>query len=239
MKNGPSPKWLQQRLIAIGLRPINALVDITNYVTFDRGRPLHVFDAKKVAGNLVVRRARDGEKVLALDGREYELTPEMCVIADEDGVESIAGIMGGEHSGCDENTTDVLIESALWEPLNIARTGRELGIITDARYRFERGVDPEFMVPGVELATKMVLDFCGGEPTETEVVGYAGHTPKIVSVPAFRSEAADRHRGAEGGKPRHLEAPRLRAEGRRRCGRCGRCRPGGLISTARPTSSRR
>ena len=103
VKNGPSPKWLQQRLIAIGLRPINALVDITNYVTFDRGRPLHVFDAKKVAGNLVVRRARDGEKVLALDGREYELTPEMCVIADDNGVESIAGIMGGEHSGCDEN----------------------------------------------------------------------------------------------------------------------------------------
>ena len=125
VKNGPSPKWLQQRLLAIGLRPINALVDITNYITFDRGRPLHVFDADKVAGNLVVRRARDGEKVLALDGREYALTPEMCVIADDNGVESIAGIMGGEHSGCDETTTDVLIESALWEPLNIARTGRD------------------------------------------------------------------------------------------------------------------
>ena len=165
VKNGPSPKWLQQRLIAIGLRPISALVDITNYVTFDRGRPLHVFDAAKVAGNLVVRRARDGETVLALDGREYTLTPEMCVIADDNGVESIAGIMGGEHSGCDENTTDVLIESALWDPINIARTGRTLGIITDARYRFERGVDPEFMVPGLELATKLVLDFCGGTPT--------------------------------------------------------------------------
>lgn len=183
VKNGPSPKWLQQRLIAIGLRPISALVDITNYVTFDRGRPLHVFDAKKVAGNLVVRRARDGEKVLALDGREYTLTPQMCVIADDNGVESIAGVMGGEHSGCDENTTDVLIESALWDPITTARTGRTLGIITDARYRFERGVDPEFMVPGVELATKLVLEFCGGEPTETEVVGYAGHTPKIVSFP--------------------------------------------------------
>ncbi|MER8647608.1 phenylalanine--tRNA ligase subunit beta [Mesorhizobium sp. M0586] len=183
VKNGPSPKWLQQRLIAIGLRPISALVDITNYVTFDRGRPLHVFDAAKVAGNLTVRRARDGEKVQALDGREYTLTPEMCVIADEDGVESIAGIMGGEHSGCDENTTDVLIESALWDPITTARTGRTLGIITDARYRFERGVDPEFMVPGVELATKLVLEFCGGEPTETEVVGYAGYKPKIVSFP--------------------------------------------------------
>ncbi|MEQ1941072.1 phenylalanine--tRNA ligase subunit beta [Mesorhizobium sp. VNQ89] len=183
VKNGPSPKWMQQRLIAIGLRPINALVDITNYVTFDRGRPLHVFDASKVRGNLVVRRAKDGEKVLALDGREYELTPEMCVIADDNGVESIAGIMGGEHSGCDENTTDVLIESALWEPLNVARTGRELGIITDARYRFERGVDPEFMIPGVELATKMVLELCGGHAGETQVVGYTCHTPKIVSFP--------------------------------------------------------
>ncbi|MER9023033.1 phenylalanine--tRNA ligase subunit beta [Mesorhizobium sp. M0815] len=183
VKNGPSPKWLQQRLLAIGLRPISALVDITNYVTFDRGRPLHVFDAAKVTGNLTVRRARDGEKVLALDGREYTLTPEMCVIADQDGIESIAGIMGGEHSGCDENTTDVLIESALWDPIATARTGRTLGIITDARYRFERGVDPEMMIPGVELATRLVLDFCGGTPTQTEVVGYAGHRPKIVSFP--------------------------------------------------------
>ena len=183
VKNGPSPKWMQQRLLAIGLRPINALVDITNYVTFDRGRPLHVFDAKKVAGNLLVRRGREGDKVLALDGREYALTPEMCVISDDNGVESIAGVMGGEHSGCDENTTDVLIESALWAPLNVARTGRTLGIITDARYRFERGVDPEFMVPGVELATKLVLELCGGQPTKTDVVGYAGHTAKVVSLP--------------------------------------------------------
>lgn len=183
VKNGPSPKWMQKRLIAIGLRPINTLVDITNYITFDRGRPLHVFDAKKVAGNLVVRRAKDGEKVLALDGREYELTPEMCVIADDKGVESIAGIMGGELSGCDENTTDVLIESALWDALNVARTGRALGIITDARYRFERGADPEYMVPGLELATRLILDLCGGEPTEAQVVGYAGHKPKIVPFP--------------------------------------------------------
>jgi phenylalanyl-tRNA synthetase beta chain len=183
VKNGPSPKWMQQRLMAIGLRPINALVDVTNYVTFDRGRPLHVFDAAKVKGNLVVRRAREGEKVLALDGREYALTAEMCVIADDAGVESIAGIMGGEHSGCDEATTDVLIESALWNPLNIARTGRELGIITDARYRFERGVDPEFMAPGLELATRMVLDLCGGEATGAAVVGYAGHEPKSLAFP--------------------------------------------------------
>ncbi len=183
VKNGHSPKWLQQRLLAIGLRPINALVDITNYITFDRGRPLHVFDARKVAGNLVVRRAKDGEKVLALDGREYTLTQDMCAIADDNSVESIAGIMGGEHTGSDEATVDVLIESALWDPIATARTGRELGIITDARYRFERGVDPEFMVPGLELATRMVLDFCGGTPSEIEVTGYAGHQPRIVSFP--------------------------------------------------------
>jgi phenylalanyl-tRNA synthetase beta chain len=183
VKNGPSPKWLQQRLKAIGLRPINALVDITNYITFDRGRPLHVFDAAKVKGDLVVRRAREGETVLAFDGREYKLGPQNCIIADDNGPESIAGIMGGEHSGCDENTTDVLIESALWNAFNIARTGRELGIITDARYRFERGVDPEFMVPGVELATRMVLDLCGGTPAEIEVVGYTQPEPKKVSFP--------------------------------------------------------
>ena len=122
--NGPSPEWMQRRLRAIGLRPINALVDITNFITHDRGRPLHVFDAAKVKGDLVVRRAMPGETVLALDGKTYALDPEVCVIADEDGVESIAGIMGGEASGCDESTTDVLIESALWEPLNVAATGR-------------------------------------------------------------------------------------------------------------------
>ena len=124
VKNGPSPVWMQKRLKAIGLRPINALVDVTNYMTFDQGRPLHVFDAAKVAGNLVVRRAKDGEKVLALDEREYSLNPANVVIADDNGIESIGGIMGGEHSGCDENTVDVLIESALWDPMNIARSGR-------------------------------------------------------------------------------------------------------------------
>ncbi len=183
VRNGPSPRWLQRRLKAIGLRPINALVDITNYITFDRGRPLHVFDAAKVKGNLVIRRAREGETVLALDGREYRLGPENCVIADDRGVESIAGVMGGEASGCDEGTTDVLIESALWNPANIARTGRDLGIVTDARYRFERGVDPEFMVPGLELATRMVLDLCGGSPGDASVTGYRGHAPKRIGFP--------------------------------------------------------
>jgi phenylalanyl-tRNA synthetase beta chain len=183
VRNGPSPKWMQQRLISIGLRPINALVDITNYITFDRGRPLHVFDLKKVSGNLVVRRGREGDEVLALDGRSYRLGSDNCVIADDKGVESIAGVMGGEHSGCDETTTDVLIESALWSPMNIAKTGRDLKIITDARYRFERGVDPEFMAPGLDLATQMVIDLCGGEASEAVVEGYAKAAAKSYSFP--------------------------------------------------------
>ena len=183
VKNGPSPRWMQQRLLAIGLRPINALVDITNYMTFDQGRPMHVFDAAKVTGNLTVRRAKEGETVLALDQREYKLGPNNVVIADENGIESIGGIMGGEHSGCDENTVDVLIESALWDPMNIAKSGRTLGIITDARYRFERGVDPEYMVPGLERTTELVLELCGGMPAKAEIVGYKGYEPKIVDFP--------------------------------------------------------
>ena len=183
VKNGPSPDWLQKRLTAIGLRPINALVDITNFITYDRGRPLHVFDAKKVNGNLTVRRAKSGETLLALDGRTYTLDDGVCVIADEKGVESLAGIMGGEESGCDENTTDVLIESALWNELNIAQTGRKLGINSDARYRFERGVDPNFTIPGLELATKLVLDFCGGEPSEIVVAGDLAAKDKVVDFP--------------------------------------------------------
>lgn len=185
VKNGPSPRWMQQRLIAIGLRPINALVDITNYLTFDRGRPLHVFDAAKVKGDLVVRRAKEGETLLALDGREYTLEPEMCVIADDNGVESIAGIMGGEHSGCDETTTDVLIEAAVWEPRSIARTGRRLGIVTDARYRNERGIDPAFNEPGMALATRMVMELCGGEPSRIDIAGrrYDPAERKVVCFP--------------------------------------------------------
>ncbi|MGB3041799.1 MAG: phenylalanine--tRNA ligase subunit beta [Xanthobacteraceae bacterium] len=183
VKNGPSPEWLQQRLTAIGLRPINALVDITNFMTYDRARPLHVFDARKVEGNLTVRHARDGEELLALDGKTYKLDPSICVIADDHGVESLAGIMGGEASGCDENTTDVLIESALWNEINIAQTGRKLGINSDARYRFERGVDPAFMVPGLELATKMVMDLCGGTPSDNVVVGKAFPDDRVIDYP--------------------------------------------------------
>ncbi len=183
VKNGPSPAWMQTRLKAIGLRPINALVDVTNYMTFDQGRPMHVFDAAKVKGDLTVRRAAEGETVLALDTREYKLGPNNVVIADDNGVESIGGIMGGEHSGCDENTTDVLIESALWDPINIAKSGRTLGIITDARYRFERGVDPEYMVPGLDRTTQLVLELCGGVAAEAKIVGYKGYEAKSVDFP--------------------------------------------------------
>jgi phenylalanyl-tRNA synthetase beta chain len=183
LRNGPSPGWLQKRLTAIGLRPNNALVDITNFITFDRGRPLHVFDAAKVRGDLAVRRAREGESLLALDGRTYDLDPSMVVIADDKGPESLAGIMGGEHSGCDETTTDVLIESALWDPLNIAQTGRKLGIVTDARYRFERGVDPAFALPGLELATRMVLELCGGTPSEPVLAGVVPEERRTIAFP--------------------------------------------------------
>src|ERR1700683_2062655 len=183
VSNGPSPEWLRKRLTSIGLRPINALVDITNFMTYDRARPLHVFDAAKVKGDLAVRRARDGETLEALDGRTYTLDAGVCVIADDHGVESLAGIMGGEASGCSEQTTDVLIESALWNEINIAQTGRKLGINSDARYRFERGVDPAFMVPGLEMATRLVMDICGGTPSENLVVGNAFGDDRIVDFP--------------------------------------------------------
>ncbi len=163
VRNGPSPDWMQARLKAIGLRPISALVDITNYFTFGLNRPLHVFDAAKVKGDLHIRAAREGETLLALDGKTYTLSPGQMVIADDHGPESLAGIMGGEASGCTPDTTDVFLESAYWDPITIAATGRALKINSDARYRFERGVDPAFTLPGLELATQMILDLCGGE----------------------------------------------------------------------------
>ncbi|KAF2991306.1 phenylalanine--tRNA ligase subunit beta [Methylocystis sp. MJC1] len=183
VKNGPSPSWLQKRLREIGLRPINALVDITNFLTFDRARPLHVFDANKVKGNLAVRRARAGETLLALDGKTHALDETMVVIADDNGVESIAGVMGGEVSGCSADTTDVLIESALWDPQNIAHTGRKLGIVTDARYRFERGVDADFALPGIELATQLVLQLCGGEASQLVIAGAVPRNARVVDFP--------------------------------------------------------
>ncbi|MFN3280879.1 MAG: phenylalanine--tRNA ligase subunit beta, partial [Tabrizicola sp.] len=163
VKNGPSPDWMQARLKAIGLRPISALVDITNYFTFGLNRPLHVFDAAKIKGDLVIRPAKEGETLLALDGKTYTFAAGHMVIADDQGPESLAGIMGGEASGCTPDTTDVFLESAFWDPITIAATGRALKINSDARYRFERGVDPAFTLPGLELATQMILDLCGGE----------------------------------------------------------------------------
>ncbi|MFG1361322.1 phenylalanine--tRNA ligase subunit beta [Xanthobacter pseudotagetidis] len=183
VKNGPSPQWLQDRLRAIGLRPINALVDVTNFMTFDRNRPLHVFDLKKVTGDLVVRRATAGETLLALDGKTYTLDESMCVIADGKGVESLAGIMGGEESGCDAATVDVVIESALWEPINIAQTGRRLGINSDARFHFERGIDPEFTLPGLDLATHLILEMCGGEASEVVLAGAIPDTTRTIAFP--------------------------------------------------------
>ena len=162
VKNGPSPDWLQQRLKAIGLRPISALVDVTNYFTFGLNRPLHVFDAGKVKGTLRIHAAAGGEEFLALDGKTYTLRPGMMAISDDAGVESLAGIMGGEVSGCSDATTDVFVESAFWDPITIAATGRTLKINSDARYRFERGVDPAFTLAGLDLATQMILDLCGG-----------------------------------------------------------------------------
>lgn len=188
VKNGPSPDWLQAKLRAIGLRPINTLVDITNFLTFDQNRPLHVFDAKKVHGNLVVRRAKEGESLLALDGKTYALDETMCVIADDRAVESLAGVMGGEESGCDETTVDVLVESALWEPINIAQTGRKLGLNSDARFRFERGIDPAFTLPGLEMATRLILDLCGGEASEVVLAGAIPDTTRVIEFPLSLTE---------------------------------------------------
>ncbi|RKF13987.1 phenylalanine--tRNA ligase subunit beta [Roseovarius spongiae] len=169
--NGPSPEWLQTRLRAIGLRPISALVDITNFFTYDRNRPLHVFDAAKVSGDLRIHRAAGGETLTALDDKEYTFSKGQVVISDDAGVESIAGVMGGAATGCTEETTDVFLESAFWDHVQIAHTGRALKINSDARYRFERGVDPAFTLPGLELATQMILDLCGGEPSNRVIAG--------------------------------------------------------------------
>ena len=182
--NGQSPKWMQRRLNAIGLRPINALVDMTNYITVDLGRPLHVFDADKVKGKkLVVRRGHDGDKLLALNGKEYALGHDNCVIADDNGVESIGGIMGGEATGCDENTKNVIIESALWDPRNVAMTGRALGLVSDARYRFERGVDPQFMEPGLDFASELAMKLCGGKPSQARTIGKQPVEKRTISFP--------------------------------------------------------
>lgn len=173
VKNGPSPDWLIQRLKSCGINAINALVDVTNFVAFDRARPLHVFDANKIEGNLKVRFAKAGETLEALDGKTYALDETMTVVCDRGGrrVVGIAGVMGGLATGCDETTTDVIIESAYFDPIRTAATGRKLNIVSDARYRFERGVDPEFTESGLELATRLILDHCGGEPAQRVIAG--------------------------------------------------------------------
>ncbi|MBM3480830.1 MAG: phenylalanine--tRNA ligase subunit beta, partial [Alphaproteobacteria bacterium] len=167
VRNGPSPRWLQDRLVAIGLRPISALVDITNYLTFDVGRPLHVFDAAKVDRGIVVRLARPGETIVTLNGKTYALAGTETVISDERGAaEGLGGVIGGEKSGCTEATTDVFVEAALFDAIRTAQTGRTHQIVSDARYRFERGLDPEAVVEGMEAATRMILELCGGEASE-------------------------------------------------------------------------
>ncbi len=171
LRNGPSPEWLRGRLEAIGLRPISALVDITNFLTFDLNRPLHVFDAGRLEGELTVRFARPGETLLALNGQEYGLDEEVTAIADRAGVQSLGGVIGGEATGCTEATTEVFVEAALFDPVRTAATGRKLNISSDARYRFERGLDPAFVGDGLEIATRLILDLCGGEASEIVTAG--------------------------------------------------------------------
>jgi phenylalanyl-tRNA synthetase beta chain len=171
LRNGPSPKWLADRLTSVGLRPINALVDVTNFFTIDLGRPLHVFDARKITGDRLVIRSGAGEKFIALDGREYVATSDDCAIADAAGVQSLAGIMGGAATGCDLDTTDVFLECALFDPIRVALTGRRLQLTSDARQRFERGIDFSLLPAATEAATRMILDLCGGEASDIVAAG--------------------------------------------------------------------
>jgi phenylalanyl-tRNA synthetase beta chain len=194
VKNGPSPVIVQEQLKAIGMRPISALVDVSNLISHAFGRPLHVFDASKLKGNVSARLARDGEKLLALDGKAYALDAETIVIADEEKAQSIAGVMGGEETGCQSDTVDVFLESALFDPVLIARTGRKLGLLSDARYRFERGVDPAFVIPGIELATRLILEWCGGEPSELAIAGEAPMQDKTI---AFSADIVKRFGGLD------------------------------------------
>ena len=181
INNSSSPDWLQNRLIKIGLRPISGLVDLTNFLTFDSARPLHAFDADRLEGDLVVRKAKNGEELKALDGNVYKLDDTMTVIADSKCVQAIGGIIGGENSGCSESTKNIFIESAYFDPISTAKTGRKLGLITDARYRFERGIDPSFTKAGLEYYTKLALDLFGGEPSDLVIAGKP-HKPKIFEL---------------------------------------------------------
>jgi phenylalanyl-tRNA synthetase beta chain len=197
IKNGPSPAWLQQRLTAIGLRPISALVDITNYLTFDCARPLHVFDAKKIKGNMRVFAAKGGEPFKALNGKDYKLQLGMTAIGDDAGVIGLGGVMGGASTACDEQTTDVFIESALFDAARTAHTGRALQISSDARYRFERGVDPAFTVLGIEYATQLVLEFCGTPETVVGELEVADHLFEREHIIALDPKKCLRHVGVD------------------------------------------
>lgn len=188
VKNGPSPAWLQNRLRAVGLRPINALVDVTNYISQDRGRPLHVYDADKLTGPVRARLGSDGEKFLGLDGKEHAVDDSMCVIADDSGPLGLGGVIGGEDSGSTEATRNVLIESAYFDPQRTATTGRKTGLVTDARYRFERGVDPAFVEPGLDLATDMIVKLCGGKPSKAKVAGKAPIEKRVIAFDFARIE---------------------------------------------------
>ncbi|MCB1517525.1 MAG: phenylalanine--tRNA ligase subunit beta [Hyphomicrobiaceae bacterium] len=183
VKNGPSPEWLQNRLRAIGLRPINALADITNLISYDLGRPLHAYDPDKVVGTMHLRNAKKGETLDGLDNQDHELDETMCVIADDQGPLCLGGILGGNRSGCTDETVNVFMESAAWDPGLIAATGRKTGIISDARYRFERSVDPALTEPGLELATKWVLELCGGTPMEPVSSGEEAIPEITISFP--------------------------------------------------------
>ncbi|WP_322894636.1 MULTISPECIES: phenylalanine--tRNA ligase subunit beta [unclassified Yoonia] len=186
VKNGPSPDWLQTQLRAIGLRPISFLVDVTNWFTYDLNRPLHVFDADKVQGDIRVHRAKGGESIVALDDKTYTLQPGQIAISDDQGVESIAGIMGGAATGCTEDTVNVFVESAYWDPVQIAYTGRALKINSDARYRFERGIDPAFTPEGLEHAVRMIVDHAGGEASELIIAGEVPDTSRAYRLDAQR-----------------------------------------------------
>jgi tRNA-binding EMAP/Myf-like protein len=223
VKNGPSPKWLADRLKAIGLRPINILVDITNLISYDRARPLHVYDAAKLVGTVIEARLGHGraevtpgdqpspaehhdEQLIALDGKTYDITPEMSVIADADGNRPIGlgGVMGGESTGCSDDTVDVFVESAWFEPIRTAQTGRVTGINSDAQYRFARTVDTGSLVPGLELATRLILGLCGGEASEVVVAGEAPAAPgPILFDPAYVGQLS----GLEIAPERSLEDP--------------------------------
>jgi len=213
VKNGPSPQWLQDRLKAIGLRPISALVDVTNFFTFDRNRPLHVFDADKVKGGLRIHRAKAGESLVGLDEKTYTFSDGQVVISDADNIESIAGIMGGLATGCTEDTTNVFLEAAVWDRIQIAHTGRALKINSDARYRNERGIDPAYNMQAMEDATRMILDLCGGTPSDIVTAGavpddtraYTLNPARVISLVGMDIPEAE--------QVRTLEALGFRMEG--------------------------